>query len=241
MYTDTSYAALENLPWMYSTRTLELSFHRTVEDIDQRLPKGLVSDGGQCAVSFVSATCGSPNSPRRARNHVELSVYGEFLYKVAVLYRGKSWWFIPLSIVTHDFSLLRGHFMGFPKRIGHVTTSASDIFHPDLAELLPPGRAAGHASLPGTLDASGSLDRAAVPERRRIERSFLLEVVNPIAGTTQLCTPVCTFYKTQLLYEGIGSLSITTASPADAMAFRGSDLAGRLFLDAVTIGGVEAV
>ncbi len=123
-------------PWHYATEYLNLLFRADPDKVAPFLPEPLEPgpDPGLGYVAFSQWWSLWQDRPDLAATHPERTQYREAAVWVGCSYRGRPGQICLFIWVDNDFSLARGWFMGFPKRLGAIEFSE---YHP-LNPLMPP-------------------------------------------------------------------------------------------------------
>ncbi|HDR8040748.1 TPA: acetoacetate decarboxylase family protein [Bacillus cereus] len=111
---------IEAPPWGFGGDSLEVSFEVDLQMFCRFLPEPfeLSSQPGLISVTFVDMT--SLGNPELAYANPERTQYRECLIKMHCKFKDQEGWFVPLSWVDKDFSLLRGFIQGFGKKLGNI-------------------------------------------------------------------------------------------------------------------------
>jgi acetoacetate decarboxylase len=114
---------LPNMPWHYSGDLLTVEFRTDPARVRDLLPEPLTlvpddQDPGAVAMIFADwQSCGSDfaelNDPVRAQ-------YKEAFVVVRCMYRGETYSRCVYIWVDKDFAMVRGHFQGYPKKLGSL-------------------------------------------------------------------------------------------------------------------------
>lgn len=112
---------------------MEVVFSTNSGSIEALIPKPLELITNKYYVSLTMVNMISTISPDEALSQPDACQYRECLIKIYCQFNGKPYWYVPVSWVTTDFSLLRGFLMGFGKRLGEIHLTQ---FHP-LNTLVP--------------------------------------------------------------------------------------------------------
>lgn len=135
-------------PWHFVGDMLVIEFWADPAAAAATLPEGLVphEDAGRMAAIFVDwQSCREDRSELRDPVRAQ---YREFLVTVAATHEGRDVGYCPYIWVTADFSLVRGHFQGFPKKMGSVAlTRAYDAAGPANPGLKPGATFCGTAAV----------------------------------------------------------------------------------------------
>lgn len=113
-------ALVEAPPWGFGGDSLDISFKVDLETFRRFLPEPfeLSSKPGLISITFVDMT--SLSNPDLAYANPERTQYRECLIKMHCKFKNQEGWFVPLSWVDRDFSLLRGFIQGFGKKLGTI-------------------------------------------------------------------------------------------------------------------------
>ncbi|SDF91213.1 Acetoacetate decarboxylase [Fontibacillus panacisegetis] len=118
---DTGKSSLvEKPPWYFGGDGIEVIYRTNIESFRKFVPYPLeVSElNGVVSITMVDMT--SVSSEDMAYLHPEKTQYKECLIKFHCKYKGKQGWYVPLTWVDKDFSLLRGFLLGFGKKMGQI-------------------------------------------------------------------------------------------------------------------------
>lgn len=134
-------------PWHFVGDMLLIEYWADADAVAATLPDRLVphADAGRMTALFVDwQSCRDDQSelkdPVRAQ-------YREFLVTAAATYNGRDVAYCPYIWVTADFSLVRGLFQGFPKKLGSIAlTRAYNVESPANPGLKPGASFSGTAA-----------------------------------------------------------------------------------------------
>lgn len=127
---------VESPPWHYGADILFVSFRADEAAVQDLLPDPLKpgKDPGLCFAWLADIiSCGT--QPELIYKHPERSHYIEGLVAVSCEFKGTPGWMYPYVWVDQDFSLLRGWFMGFPKKSAKVYLTRIHEQNPVLPKL----------------------------------------------------------------------------------------------------------
>lgn len=127
-------ALVEAPPWFFGGDGIEVIFRTNLDDFKSFLPEPLeISElAGYVSVTIVDMT--SVSSAEMAFTNPERSQYRECLIKLHCSYKGKPGWYVPITWVDKDFSLLRGFIQGFGKKIGRIDITKLHDLNPLLGK-----------------------------------------------------------------------------------------------------------
>ena len=160
-----------DLPWHYGTDYTNVLYRADPDEVKQYLPEPLepAPDPGICYMAFSSWWSLSGGQPDMAFTNPERTQYHE-----AAIWAGCTFQGTPGQICLHiwvdkDFSMARGWFMGFPKKIGQIEITDYQPRNP-LMQPVGPGSsfkgyvvANGERLIEGSLKVECHLDDGKVP------------------------------------------------------------------------------
>lgn len=117
-------------PWFFGGDLIEIICEADKEAVEQLLPKPLKIVKNKILVSLTMVDMTSAADIHELLENPEKSQYKEFLVKIYCEYENRFFWYVPVSWVTTDFSLLRGFLMGFGKRIGNIHITRAHLLNP---------------------------------------------------------------------------------------------------------------
>ena len=159
-----------NPPWHYATEYTVISYRAEIDKVAQWLPEPLElgPEPDMCYAAFSrwwsvweSGTDMPSINPGRTQ------------YREAAIWAGCSYRGIPGQIclpiwVSADFSMARGWFMGFPKKLGEIMITETNALNPAMREVGVGSRLTGTCSSHGEMLLKGS-----VLVERTVDRSEL--------------------------------------------------------------------
>lgn len=117
-------------PWHFGGDLIEVISEVNPETISHLIPAPLKIDKNK---SFLSITMVNMISAVNKEEYLEMPnkcQYKECLIKIYCKFKGGYYWFVPISWVTTDFSLMRGYVMGFGKRLGSIFITKTHELNP---------------------------------------------------------------------------------------------------------------
>ncbi|RLF16093.1 MAG: acetoacetate decarboxylase [Thermoprotei archaeon] len=126
-------------PWHYGGDVIEVVFKADPSEVEKLLPEPLElgSTLGLCFAWFVEWTSVSDVNPDLAYLNPERSQYRELLVAVNCRLGGEEGFTVPYIWVDNDFTLLRGWFQGFPKKLARIYMTRPHPLNPRIGPLRP--------------------------------------------------------------------------------------------------------
>jgi acetoacetate decarboxylase len=127
-------SALDPPPWHYGGDVLAIVFEAEEAEIKRLLAPPLESGPNPrlAFAWFVEWTSVSDVNPALAYVNPERAQYWEFFVAVSCQYGGTPGFTVPYIWVDNDFTLLRGWFQGFPKKLGRIWITKLHPLNPAL-------------------------------------------------------------------------------------------------------------
>ncbi|MHA1711136.1 MAG: acetoacetate decarboxylase family protein [Candidatus Freyarchaeota archaeon] len=165
-------------PWHYGGDIIQVVFKADPKEVKQVLPEPLElgSNPGLAFIWFVEWTSVSDVNPDLAYLNPERSQYKECLLAVSCRYHGEEGFTVPYIWVDNDFTLLRGWFQGFPKKLARIYMTRPHPLNPKMGPIGPGTKLKGICEGHGERIAEASLritGKASVEELPKF-RFFLL-------------------------------------------------------------------
>ncbi|MEM4700077.1 MAG: acetoacetate decarboxylase family protein [Candidatus Nezhaarchaeales archaeon] len=160
---------LDPPPWHYGGDVLAIVFEADESEVRKLLAPPL-EPGPNPRLAFawfVEWTSVSGRRPELAYVNPERTQYREFFVAVSCQYKGAPGFTVPYIWVDNDFTLLRGWFQGFPKKLGRVWITKLHPLNPALGGVREGVRLTGICESHGERIAAGTVEvarRAAVDE-----------------------------------------------------------------------------
>jgi acetoacetate decarboxylase len=157
-------------PWHYATEYTVVSYRADADEVARWLPDPLEPgpEPGMCYAAFSRWW----SVWEKGRELPSINP-GRTQYREAAIWAGCSYQGVPGQIcltiwVSEDFSMARGWFMGFPKKLGEISITEYNALNPAMREMAAGSKVTGVCSSHGEM-----LLRGSVLVQRRIERSEL--------------------------------------------------------------------
>jgi acetoacetate decarboxylase len=148
-----------DLPWHYGTVYTNILYRADPEEVNQYLPEPLAPgpEPGICYMAFSQWWSLSGGQPDMAFTNPERTQYRE-----AAIWAGCSYQGVPGQICLHiwvdkDFSLARGWFMGFPKKLGQIEITEYQPRNPRMQALGVGSQLKGYVASHGERLVEGAL------------------------------------------------------------------------------------
>lgn len=122
-------------PWFFGGESTEVIYETNSALLATFLPAPLSVVPKKAWVSVTMTDMISVSEKNEAITFPERSQYQECLIKLYCEYQNKQYWFVPISWVTADFSLMRGFVMGFGKKMGCIHITKYHELNPLLGKL----------------------------------------------------------------------------------------------------------
>lgn len=120
-------------PWHFGGEQIEVIYHTSRDAARSLVPSELHMDADVATASLVVSKMISTSDGTAYFSTPERAQYHECLLKILVRLRsGEPAWFVPISWVTKDFSLMRGSILGFGKRMAQITLTEFHELHPTI-------------------------------------------------------------------------------------------------------------
>ncbi len=115
-------AIIDPPPWHYGGDVLHLAFRADAKKMRELLPPPLMPgpDPQEGVLWFTEWISASDANPDLSFVNPERSQYKECIVMVSCQFRGVTGYYVPYIWVDNDFTLVRGLFQGFPKKLGDV-------------------------------------------------------------------------------------------------------------------------
>lgn len=117
-------------PWYFGGDLHEVIFETDASVLKNFLPVPLQLVPKKPWVSISMVDMISTSSLEEATSSPERTQYKECLIKLYCSLNNDPFWYVPISWVTADFSLLRGFIMGFGKKMGSIHITKYHEMHP---------------------------------------------------------------------------------------------------------------
>ncbi|HOW53239.1 MAG TPA: acetoacetate decarboxylase family protein [Syntrophorhabdaceae bacterium] len=115
-------AVIDPPPWHYGGDVLHLTFRADEKKMRGLIPPPLEAgpNPGEGVVWFTEWVSASEDRPDLSFVNPERSQYKECIVMVSCQFRGVPGYYVPYIWVDNDFTLVRGLFQGFPKKLGNI-------------------------------------------------------------------------------------------------------------------------
>jgi len=115
-------AIIDPPPWHYGGDVLHLTFRADEKKVRELIPPPLMPgpNPGEGVVWFTEWISASDANPDLSFINPERSQYKECIVMVSCQFRDQPGYYVPYIWVDNDFTLVRGLFQGFPKKLGKV-------------------------------------------------------------------------------------------------------------------------
>lgn len=155
-------SVLDPPPWHYGGDVLAIIFEADKAEIGKLLTPPLEPglSPGLAFAWFVEWTSVSEARPDLAYVNPERAQYKEFFVAVSCQYRGTPGFAVPYIWVDNDFTLLRGWFQGFPKKLGRVWITKLHPLNPALGGVKVGAKLSGICESHGERIATGRVKLA---------------------------------------------------------------------------------
>ncbi|MCX8204200.1 MAG: acetoacetate decarboxylase family protein [Candidatus Nezhaarchaeota archaeon] len=151
--------AVDPPPWHYGGDVIQVVFKPDPDQIKRVLPSPLrPHPEGLGLIWFVEWVSVSELNPELAYLNPERSQYKECLVAVQCTYDGEEGFTVPYIWVDNDFTLLRGWFQGFPKKLGRIYITRHHPLNPKMGALRPGVKMKGILEAHGERLAEASLE-----------------------------------------------------------------------------------
>ena len=128
------------LPWHFAGNGYEVFFEIEPSTAKELLPPPLSLSRFPGLLSVVFSDMVSTSHAQDMVSDPYACQYQECLVKIHCQYDGQAGWYVPLSFVDKDFSLVRGIFQGFPKRIATISMTRFHTHHSQVASVAEFGK-----------------------------------------------------------------------------------------------------
>ncbi|MEM1538549.1 MAG: acetoacetate decarboxylase family protein [Candidatus Nezhaarchaeales archaeon] len=171
-------SALDPPPWHYGGDVLTIVFEADKAEVNKLLTPPLEPglNQGLSLAWFVEWTSVSEVRPELAYMNPERTQYKEFFVAVNCQYMGRPGFTVPYIWVDNDFTLLRGWFQGFPKKLGRIWVTKLHPLNPALGGVRVGAKLSGICESHGERIATGTVEltgKASVEELPKL-RFYLL-------------------------------------------------------------------
>ncbi len=181
-------SVVESPPWHYGADILFVSFRADEAEVRKLLPEPL-QPGKDPGLAFAwiadIISCGA--DPDLIYKHPESTQYKEGLLAVSCEFKGTPGWLYPYVWVDQDFSLMRGWFLGFPKKSAKVFMTRIHEQNPILPQLGVGTSISGFVERYGTRPMAASLaitGRADREELPNIGNTYNIRHFPNVPGST---------------------------------------------------------
>ena len=149
-----------NLPWYYGTEYTNILFRADPVEVAKYLPEPLEpsQDPGLCYMAFSKWTSLSAGQKEMAVMNPERTQYKEAAIWTGCSYQGVAGQICLHIWVDKDFSMARGWFMGFPKKMGQIEITEYQPRNPLMSPLGVGSTIKGYATANGERLIEGSLE-----------------------------------------------------------------------------------
>ncbi len=159
------------LPWHYGTEYLSILYHADPKAVNAYLPSPLepAPEPGICSVVFSRWTSVWEGKNDLAFENPERTQYREAAIWAGCSFKGKPGQICLHIWVDNDFSMARGWFMGFPKRLGQVFFTEPHPLNPMMGEIKAGTNLKGFVTshgerlIEGTMAVTESIDPTSLP------------------------------------------------------------------------------
>lgn len=117
-------------PWFFGGDAIDIAFRTDVEMFKRFLPEPfeLSDEPGLMAITVVDMT--SVSDAEAMARFPERSQYRECLIKLHCSLNGQKGWYVPMTWVNNDFTLMRGFIQGFGKKLAQIHISKLHDLNP---------------------------------------------------------------------------------------------------------------
>jgi len=171
-------SVVEPPPWYYGGDIMQLMFQADPDRIKALIPPPLEMGPypGQGIVWFVEWVSVSESNPDLAFINPERTIYRECLVLIGCSFQGESGYINPYIWVNNDFTLMRGFFQGFPKKLARIYLTKLHDLNPKVGGKRVGAKFKGICEAHGERVVEGSLEftRQADPSELPAPRFFLM-------------------------------------------------------------------
>jgi acetoacetate decarboxylase len=149
-----------DLPWHFGTEFLNIVYRTDPQAVAAFLPEPLApgDEPDRVCVSFSKWWSLWDNQPDMPFINPERTWYTETVVWVICSYRGQQGQLCVLTWVDNDFTMARGHFMGFPKKFGKTYKSDYNPMNPRMEPIGPGTKMKGYIVAHGERLIEGTLE-----------------------------------------------------------------------------------